>query len=289
MTTAAHKTMMTESQFRRLGAIIHERSGIHFPASKKYVLESRLSHRLMELGIEDYDTYIACLTMGPHQWAEFQEMLDRVTINETSFFRDDRQLAVFERTVLPELLAARSGSRRLRIWSAACATGEEPYTLAILVHRALGARRPDWRVENLGTDISDKALSVGISGAYTDPAVSVAPKTVRDRYFTPEGRHWRIDETIRSMVSFDRHNLRDRLGAARHGIWDVIFCRNVLIYFDEDMRRRVVESFYDRVADDGYLFIGHSESLRGLGVPFERAHTPEGFCYRKTQATPGSA
>ena len=282
MTTAVHTKMMTETQFRRLGAIIHERSGIHFPASKKYVLESRLSQRLMELGIEDYDTYITCLAVGPHQWAEFQEMLDRVTINETSFFRDDRQLAVFERTVLPELLAARAGSRRLRLWSAACASGEEPYTLAILVHRALGARLPDWRVEILGTDISDKALSAGITGVYTDQAVSPMPKTVRDRYFSPEDRHWRIDDTIRSMVSFDRHNLRDRLGAARYGIWDAIFCRNVLIYFDEDMRRRVVELFHDRVANDGYLFIGHSESLRDLGVPFESAHAPEGFCYRKS-------
>ncbi len=274
---------MSEPQFSKLRDIIYKRSGIHFPDNKKYILESRLGHRLGELEIDNFDEYIAFLSIGPYQTDEFQEMFNRITINETSFFRNDAQLQVFERQVLPQLLEKRKSCKRLRIWSAACSTGEEPFTLAIQIHRSLGVRLADWRIEILGTDISERALSVGNKGIYTDYAMRSTSDLIKSRYFRSESNgQWHLDETIRQMVSFELHNLRDALAAKRHGTWDVIFCRNVMIYFDDDMKRRVVSTFADVLAEDGIMFIGHSENIRDVSSAFKPISIPQGFCYEKT-------
>ncbi len=275
------KAVMSAAQFTKLSKIIYDRSGIHFPDAKKYVLESRLSRRLQELEMDNYDDYIAFLTIGPYQSDEFQEMFNKITINETSFFRNEPQLDVFEKQVLPELLESRKSLKRLRVWSAACSSGEEPFTLAIQIHRSLGVRLMDWRVEILGTDISEKALSTALSGKYTDYAVRSTPSTVKNRYFKQDGSFWVLDPTIKSMVSFEVLNLKDRLAAKRFGQFDVIFCRNVLIYFDNPMKTQVVNTFAEQLKPDGTLFIGHSETLRGLETPFTQMNVPQGFCYRK--------
>ena len=287
MTTATHKISITPAQFERLSRVIYERSGIHFVESKKYILESRLSQRLHELDMDDFDQYIAYLTMGPYQMDEFQEMFNRITINETSFFRNGAQLDIFEQRVLPRLLEARSANKRLRIWSAACSSGEEPFTLAMLVHRTLGVRLADWRIEILGTDISEKALATAQSGVYNEYAMRSTPKLVRDRYFVEEGRNHRVNDDIRQMVSFEVLNLKDRMAAKRHGTWDIIFCRNVLIYFDENMKGSVVKMFENQLADDGVLFIGHSERIKDLDVDLSLMPIPQGFCYQKSSHVSG--
>lgn len=284
MPTTTTLPPMTAPQFNKLRDIIYQRSGIHFPDNKKYVLESRLGHRLAELELETYDQYIQFLTTGPYQSDEFQEMFNRITINETSFFRNEPQLDVFEREVLPKLLDARRPTKRLRLWSAACSTGEEPYTLAIMVHRSLGVRLADWKIEILGTDISEKVLTQAASGKFTQYSMRTTPALVRQRYFKEKGQILEIDPTIRSMVTFDLHNLKDRLAARRLGTWDVIFCRNVMIYFDDDMKKGVLRMFSEQLARDGYLFIGHSETLRGLDVPFEALAIPQAFCYQRLDA-----
>jgi chemotaxis protein methyltransferase CheR len=280
---------MTDRQFTQLAKIIYDRSGIHFPETKKYIVESRLSHRLVELELEDFDQYIVFLTMGPYQTDEFQEMFNRITINETSFFRNEPQLSVFEKEILPQLLEARAGSKRLRLWSAACSSGEEPFTLAIIVHRTLGVRLKDWNVEILGTDISERMLKVADDGRYSNYAMRSTPDLVKHRYFKEANGVWSIDPQIRSMVNFELHNLKDRLAAKRHGTWDVIFCRNVMIYFDTDMKRRVVEMFADQLAPDGTLFIGHSENIRDVNARFESLPHTQGFCYRPLKATTSRA
>ncbi|MBI1190496.1 MAG: protein-glutamate O-methyltransferase CheR [Tepidisphaera sp.] len=275
---------MSDKQFADLRKIIYDRSGIHFPDTKKYVLESRLGHRLGELEMETYDDYLAFLTMGPYQMDEFQEMFNRITINETSFFRNEPQLDVFEKTVLPEMLEKRKGVKRLRLWSAACSTGEEPYTLAIQVHRTLGVRLADWRIEILGTDISEKVLDQAQTGKYTDYAVRSTPAVVKQRYFRQDGPYWNLDETVRSMVHFELHNLKDRAGSKRFGTFDVIFCRNVMIYFDDAMKAQVLTTFADQLAPDGSLFIGHSETIRPGTTPFSAMPISHAFCYRKAAA-----
>ena len=276
---------LSDPQFDRLRRVIYERAGIHFPDSKKYVLESRLSRRLEELEFNSFDQYLMFLTAGPYQQDEFQEMFNRITINETSFFRNEPQLSVFENRVLPKILEARKTNKTLRIWSAACSSGEEPYTLAIQVHRSLGVRLTDWRVEILGTDISAKALASANEGRYSRYAVRNVPPAVLQRYFREQSGIFEIDPALRELVHFEHLNLKDNLAARRFGTFDVIFCRNVMIYFDQEMRRSCAEIFERQLADDGTLFIGHSETLDGVGVSFSRLPVPEAFAYMKQSAS----
>lgn len=278
---AVASIMMSQGQFDRLRKIVYERSGIHFQDSKKYVLESRLSRRLEELSFDNFDQYLMFLTAGPYQTDEFQEMFNRITINETSFFRNEPQLEVLEKQVLPELLEARRGIKKLRIWSSACSTGEEPYTLAIQIHRSLGVRLADWHIEILGTDISEKALVAAQSGRYASYSIRSMNSLILQRYFTQVNGFYQLDPTIMSMVRFELLNLKDLQAARRFGRWDVIICRNVMIYFDDEMKTHCAQLFYDQMADDGTLFIGHSESLRNIAVPFEAMPIPQAFSYKK--------
>jgi chemotaxis protein methyltransferase CheR len=269
-------------QFETLRKIIYDRSGIYFPESKKYVLESRLARRLEELEFDSFDHYLMFLTVGPYQQDEFQEMFNRITINETSFFRNEPQLEVFEHHVLPRLLEARKSIRRLRIWSSASSTGEEPYTLAMQLHRSLGVRLSDWHIEILGTDISEKVLVTAQAGRYASYSMRTMNPLILKRYFTEVNGFYQIDPTIQSMVSFELLNLKDVMAAKRFGIWDVIFCRNVLIYFDDPMKTHCAKLFHSQLADDGVLFIGHSETLRNIPVNFELVPVPQAFAYVKT-------
>ena len=281
MPTTASTPKLSDKDFEALAKIIYDRSGIRFQINRRYVLESRLGHRLRELELDGFDQYVALLSMGPYQNDEFQEMFNRITINETSFFRHDAQLEVFERTVLSELLEARKSTKRFRVWSAACSSGEEPYTLAIMIHRTLGVRLADWHIEILGTDISERCLDIATSGSYGDYAMRSTPDMIKRRYFKQNGAKWDLIDDVRSMVGFELHNLKDRLAAKRHGMWDVIFCRNAMIYFDDDMKRQVLRTFHDQLAPDGTLFIGHSEIIRPDDAPFVARPERSGFCYRK--------
>ncbi|MEM9295892.1 MAG: protein-glutamate O-methyltransferase CheR [Planctomycetota bacterium] len=277
----ATKLTMSDAQFGKLREVIYKRAGIHFQDSKKYVLESRLARRLEELEFENFDQYLMFLTAGPYQADEFQEMFNRITINETSFFRNPPQLDYFETTVLPELLEARKSNKTLRIWSSASSSGEEAYTLAIQVARSLGVRLADWKVEILGTDISEKVLATATAGKYPHYSVRSVDPLVMKRYFTEENNQYQLDPEIMSMVHFEKLNLKDALAARRFGTWDVIFCRNVMIYFDDAMKNSVVNLFHRQLADDGTLFIGHSESLRNLDAPFRQIDAPQAFAYQK--------
>lgn len=279
MATAAQT--MTASQFEQLRKIVYERSGIWFQDSKKYVLETRLSRRLEELEFDDFSQYLMFLTVGPYREDEFQEMFNRITINETSFFRNEPQLDVFEKQVLPRLIEARKTTKKLRIWSAACSSGEEPYTLAIQVHRTLGVRLADWTVEILGTDISEKVLMIAQTGRYASYAIRSMNPLVLKRFFVEKDGGYQLDSTIQSMVHFELLNLKDAHAAKRFGTFDVIFCRNVMIYFDDDMKKHCTRMYYDQLAKDGTLFIGHSESLRYIDVPFEPLPIPQAFAYQK--------
>ncbi|MEM1184850.1 MAG: protein-glutamate O-methyltransferase CheR [Planctomycetota bacterium] len=279
------KVTMTDGQFEDLRKIVYDRAGIHFPPNKKYILESRLCHRLRELELEDFGQYVSFLTMGPYQSDEFQEMFNRITINETSFFRHEAQLGVFEKVALPEILEARKTTKRLRLWSSASSSGEEPFTLAMQVHRSLGAQLSDWKVEILGTDISERALKIAQSGRYTDYAMRSTPDLVKSRYFKQDGREWVLNDDIRNMVTFELHNLKETVAARRFGTFDVIFCRNVMIYFDTEMKSRVLKGFSGQLAKDGTLFIGHSETVRPEEAPFQQLDIPHGFCYRLASST----
>jgi len=272
---------MNDSQFNRLRKIIYDRSGIHFQDTKKYVLESRLTRRIEELNFDTFDQYLMYLTAGPYQTEEFQEMFNRITINETSFFRNEPQLQTFEERILPELLEARKATKTLRIWSAACSSGEEPYTLAIQIYRSLGVRLADWRIEILGTDISGKVLDIARSGRYHHYAVRSTPPAIISRYFKQDGNYYQLSPDIMSMVNFEKLNLKDVFAARRFGTFDLIMCRNVMIYFDDEMKTNVIKMFHNQLADDGTLYIGHSETLRNLDTGFVQLELPQAFAYQK--------
>lgn len=272
---------MSPGQFEQLRKLVYDKSGIWFPDSKKYVLESRLARRLEELEFDNFDQYYMFLTIGPFKDDEFQEMFNRITINETSFFRNEPQLNFFEKDILPKLIEARQKEKRLRIWSSACSTGEEPYTIAIQLHRTLGVRLSDWRVEILGTDISEKVLISAQAGRYASYATRSMQPLIYQRYFKEASGFAQIDPAIQSMVHFELLNLKDAIAARRFGTFDVIFCRNVLIYFDDPMKHHCVKMFHNQLAKDGTLFIGHSESLRNIPVAFEQLPTPQAFAYQK--------
>lgn len=264
--------VLRQEQFDTLRAIVYAHVGIHFPDNKKSLLETRLARRVTELNLESFDQYVKYLTFAPDREAELQEMLSRVTVNQTSFFRDPAQIEFMRKTMLPSLIESRRSERSLRIWSAACSTGEEAYTLAVLVHQALGERLPDWRVEILGTDVSARAIAAAGEARYTDDSVRAVEPAVRERYFKQDGPYWRPDPLVSSLVSFDVHNLKDRLGAKRYGAWDAVVCRNAMIYFDDAMKARVAGMFAEQLRPDGWLVVGSSESL---GSP-EVGLTPHG-------------
>lgn len=274
---------MSTDEFGELSRYIYVRSGIHFHAGKKYFLESRLALRLVELGLHDFRHYIAFLNTGSGTENEFREMMSVITVNETSFFRDARQLEILESTVLPDLLNARSDCRHIRIWSAACSSGEEPYTVAILLHRTLGRRLPDWRVEILATDVSERVIHLARRARYTPYTLRHTDPEVIHRYFSSDHTHFQLCDEIRSMVTFKWHNLRDFNRLDHLGSYDIILCRNLFIYFDDVMRQRCVSGFESVLAPDGHLFLGHSENLRGLRTHLQPSSTPNAFAYRRHQ------
>jgi chemotaxis protein methyltransferase CheR len=162
------------------------------------------------------------------------------------------------------------------------------YTLAVLVHKALGERLSDWRVEVLGTDVSPKTIAVAEGAQYTDESMRAVDPAIRERYFKQDGPYWRPDPLVRSLVSFDTHNLKDRLGAKRYGAWDAIVCRNAMIYFDDAMKARVACMFADQLKPDGWLVVGAAESLTGLEVPLTSHEDASAHAYRPVPPSAGS-
>lgn len=260
---------MSDGEFRELRGQILDRAGIAVQDGKRYVLESRLSSRLEALGLDSFGEYARFLRIAPSRLAEFQELLTRVTVNEGCFLRHRHQLEIFERVTLSGLIAARSRVRRLRLWSAGCGTGEEAYTLAIMIARALGERLDRWDVGVLGTDICASALERGRSGRYGEASFRSTPSSWRAAHFVEHNGSWAAGPLIRGLVRFESHNLLDGLGARRLGEMDAILCRDTLIHFDASSRRAAVDVLHDRLAPDGALYLGPSETLSGVDAGFE--------------------
>lgn len=249
---------LSDREFDRISTTVQDLAGIRLPPGKETLVKSRLSKRLRALGLADFEAYLRFLDEDG-TGSELAEMVDALTTNKTSFFRESVHFDHFA----GELEA---GQRTpLRVWSAGCSTGEEPYTLAMMI-REHGSSLTDARI--LGTDISGRALGVARHGEYTEAGLAGVPEAFRRRYFqkTVDG-HLRINAELRSLVTFARLNL---LGDwPMRGPFDVIFCRNVMIYFDRDVRERLVRRFHGLLRPGGHLYVGHSESLTGLEHSFD--------------------
>ncbi|RMG18459.1 MAG: protein-glutamate O-methyltransferase CheR [Deltaproteobacteria bacterium] len=276
---------MTAEEFRLLRDLIHDFCGIFFREEMKYLLERRLAPRLKLHGLSDYSAYYRFLRFDPGRARELDEAVEVLTTNETYFFREESQLVAFRDEVLPELAERNADARRLRLWSAGCSTGEEPYTLAMLVQES--GRFEGWDVEIFGNDISRKVLAAARKAEYGAHALRATDPQRIERFFEQSGERYRVRDELRRLVSFGRLNLLDAQMIGLLGRMDAIFCRNVLIYFDLEARRRVLGLFYGRLKPGGYLFLGHSESLIHLSTDFELAHLSRDLVYRRPASVPG--
>lgn len=280
---AAHR-QLTDAQFQRLREFLYAHAGLYFADSKRFLLECRLQKRLRALDALDVDGYLELVTAPARGAAELRNLLDVVTTHETSFFRNRPQLEAFQRHVLRNLVAQgeKSGRRRLRIWSAACSSGEEPYTLAMLVLEALGDALPRWEVRILGTDISHGVLEQARCGEYGRASFRNTPAYYVGKYFAMVANdRFRVSDEPRRLVELRALNFADTARMRLMQGFDVIFCRNALIYFDLDAKRRFVAQFTHALEAGGFFFVGHSESLHGMSAELKLVHFPGALAYQK--------
>lgn len=274
---------MTDETFILLRDFIYEQSGIYFADNKKGQLEARLGLRLKANNLPDYDKYYYLLKYDPNSSGELRSLFDSVTTNETSFFRSPPQIQAFREKVLPEVIARKEkqGDRQIRLWSAGCSTGEEPYTMGIVLKQILNDRGADWEVKIVASDISEKALRSAKAAVYGDYSLRSVPPEVKQSFFVAEGSSYRIVDNVRTLVDLQYLNLNDARRVQIMKGFDVIFCRNVLIYFDDEAKKRFVAQLYDCLNHGGYLFIGHSESLHNISRAFKLVHFPGALGYKK--------
>ncbi len=270
---------MSEEDFRLLRDLLHDHCGIFFRPEVKYLLERRLAPRLQALGLGSFAEYHRHLRYDPGRAAELDEAVDVITTNETYFHREPLQLAAFSREILPRLASTLAPLRRLRILSAGCSTGEEAYTLAVLVRES--RLFEGWDVEVVGVDISRRCLDAAKGAAYGEHAFRTPEAEHMRRWFRLRGGKWVVDDAIRRMVRFGRENLLDPGALATVARVDAIFCRNVMIYFDLAARRRVLAKLHEKLRDGGWLLLGHSESLLNVTADFEIVHLTRDLVYRK--------
>ena len=279
------KIEMSHHSFYALRDMIYERSGIFFHDQKKYILENRLLRRIEDGGFDDFEKYIDFLRHDPLRDKEFSTLFDIVTTNETSFFRDANQLQAFESVVLPQIVkeAEEKGYKKLRIWSAPCSTGEEPYTLAmLLLNKFPKIQDSGWDVEIHGSDISECVLNSARRGEDNDYSIRNVPPPYLDRYFTKNGNgKYNVRPEVRGMVRLSNINLFDNLKLRMFRGMNIVFCRNMLIYFDEAAKKRVIANIYDSLAPGGYLFIGHAESLFNISRAFKLVNINNILIYQK--------
>ena len=263
---------ITDKEFAKFAALIFQESGINLTDRKKELLRTRSGKRMRQLGLRSFSEYYRAVTDDP-SGSELVVLLDAISTNLTSFFREDRHFEYIERQALPRITERRNGTgaRRLRIWSAGCSTGEEPYSIAIITAQYLHSHS-GWDVKLLATDISTKALDTARRGVYRQERLRDIPQALLRTHFLkgrgPADGHYRVKPELQKMIVFRRLNLIQDAYPFR-GTFDVIFCRNVMIYFDKPTQAALVNRLYRYLDPGGYLFIGHSESLAGVDTPFK--------------------
>jgi chemotaxis protein methyltransferase CheR len=266
-----------DREFHRICSLMRERSGIELGDTKRMLCQTRLGRRLRALGLADYGAYVALLEDPASP--EHGELINALTTNVTAFFREMHHFEMLASEILPRLA---DGNRRIRLWSAGCSTGEEPWSLAMIVREAFDAR-PGYDVKILATDIDTAVLGKARAGVYGDEQVAPVSIARKKRFFqrgTGANRGlWRVSEELRGVVTFNRLNLFDPW--PMRGPFDVISCRNVIIYFDVPNKMKLLRGFHDKLAPGGHLMLGHSESMTA-GVP---GFTGVGrTAYRKTSS-----
>jgi len=273
--------ILNNQEWSLIRDFIYKTTGLYFSDDKKSYIQKRLKIAMDNLGITDFWEYLKRIETDRNT---FNKLLELITTNETYFFRDIPQLDMFSKYVLPELLnrKANKGDFRLKIWSAGCSTGEEPYTIAIILKERL-EYFDDWDIEILGTDISERVLKLAQDAVYMPRSLKDVPEYIKLKYFnfSSSDKMYKLKDEIKKMVTFRYLNLYDDSKMKLMRNFDIIFCRNVLIYFDEESRKRVVEYFYDALNPGGYIFLGHSESILRITKAFEIVYFDSNIAFRK--------
>lgn len=275
MLLTENETPIDEKQFRKLCDLVYQHCGINLHDGKQELVRARVARQLRAKGLSSASDYLNSVMRDP-QGEDFADLIDALSTNLTSFFRESKHFIYLSETLLPRALdrQKRLGSNRIRGWSAACSTGEEPYTLAITMLEALQGNRT-WDARLLATDISRNVLKTAVPGKYDFSRVKTIPETLRRKYFCElageigqDGRmRVQASREVRSMVTFNYLNLIDQWPFT--GPFDFIFCRNVMIYFDKGTQERLVNRFWQCLESGGVLFTGHSESLTGISHKFQ--------------------
>jgi chemotaxis protein methyltransferase CheR len=300
MSTPALAIQLSDAEMRLLQTLVYQECGMYFDARRAHFLQDRLQRRLRECRLDSFYSYYRLL-ISTEGKKELSRLLEDLTVNETSFFRNKAQLDLFHKQILDELIRKKETDRdrNLRIWSAGCSTGQEPYTIAMLVADALAYHQlrmpaaedvtwpkplvpPPWRVEIPASDINYTVLRAGQEGVYSETQMSSVDYSYRLRYFDKVGERYAIKKAVKELVHFDFHNLKTEFLPQRN---DVIFCRNVMMYFDEAEQRRLIDKFYRCLAPGGYLLVGHAETLLGLTDKFAMVYRNSGTAYKRLEVS----
>ena len=273
---------LTPEEYTQIQNFISEHSGLYFDQRKQYFVEKRVFTRMKESAFSTFRDYYRTLKFDRNT-EELQSLLELLTTNETYFYRHTAQLESFIEEAIPLVVAEKKkiGDQQLSIWSAACSSGEEIYTLAIMLREQF-TQFSSWKVNLLATDIDRKIISKAQKGIYDSRSVKDVPTHLLRKYFRQQANGlYQLSEEIRSMVRFEELNLIDRIGMRQHREKDVIFCRNALIYFDEHSRKQVVRSLYDSLNKHGFIFLGPSESVSRISAAFRLVKFKKSLSYQK--------
>jgi len=280
--TARVERVVTEADFLKFREFFYRKTGIHFDENKRYFVDKRLVDRMEATGAASFREYFIALRFES-QGLELQHLVNTMTVNETYFLREAYQFDCMSNNLLDELVTRKRGNEPLRIWSIPSSTGEEPYSIAMhLLERWPGIHRHD--VEILSSDIDTQVLDAAQRGIYSARSVANLPKPWLDRYFTRRGDHeWAISRELVAAVDFTRVNLSDPADTQRFRDIDLIFCRNLLIYFDDVSRRAAAEAMYDALSPGGFICLGHSESMSRISALYRVRRFADAMVYQKPQ------
>lgn len=268
-----------EDVFRLIRDLVKDHCGLYFDDASRYLIERRLSRRVRNHHLDTFRDYYRFMLYNRNSEEELTAIIDILTVNETYFFREQNQLKAFSEEILKELKEKNKSRKKLKIWSAGCSTGEEPYTIAMLIEER--GNFEGWDIEIHGSDINQRVLQVARKGVYRKISFRTTDAYMKKKYFNPENGNYRIHDSLKENVTFSYLNLLDPFKMKFLGNMDVILCRNVLIYFDNESRKKVIENMYQRLVNGGYLLLGHAESLMNVSTAFNLKHLKNDMVYQK--------
>lgn len=256
-----------DSEFKRIQSFVYDNYGILLTEKKKTLVESRFTHILEVRGFENFTSYFDFIE-ADNTGKEISEFINKITTNHTYFFREEKHFRFLRETALPEIIQREQDSKDIRIWSAGCSSGEEPYSIAMTIDEYLGNKKTMWDAKVLATDISLKVLDSANKGEYEKAQVEKLAKQIQHKYFARvDIEHFKVKDALRSEVIFRKFNLTNDFPFRKK--FHVIFCRNVMIYFDKNSKKELINKFYDALLPGGYLFIGHSETIEDRSQGFK--------------------